>query len=149
MISARRKPFTIGRSKGITLPGSMRISTEVSMAASDRLILMDTTGEIPEHKLVQFFIDHVEPAFSKWAESQKPAAPPSGDMQTLQEKPQAVMPAKPLKVEGVATPQPDVPVVSCFRCDQLIAWTLDPRATAVCPRCGAVLRLVAYPGGQK
>jgi uncharacterized paraquat-inducible protein A len=47
--------------------------------------------------------------------------------------------------EGVAQPQPDVPLVSCFRCGELIAWTLDPRAMAVCPRCQAVLRLVAIP----
>ena len=33
------------------------------MAASDRLIIMDTTGEVPEAKLLQFFMQYVEPAF--------------------------------------------------------------------------------------
>jgi len=147
MLSARRKPFDIGRSKGVTLPGSMQISKEgISMAASDRLILMDTSGEIPEYKLLQFFIDYVEPAFQRWWEAQKQTtARPGGFRVAQDEGPAAVSQVKPLEAEGVAMPQPDVPLVSCFRCGHLIAWTLDPRVTAPCPGCGALLRLVAIP----
>ena len=50
MISTRRKPFPTGQSRAVTLPAAMDISDEVSMAASDRLIIMDTTGEVPEDK---------------------------------------------------------------------------------------------------
>ena len=146
MQSTRRKPFAIGGSKGVTLPQGMTIGEEVSMAAGDRLLLVDTSGEIPDYKLLQFFIDYVEPAFQSWNQSPKQAINPPGGFRAMQqEKPPAAIPAKPLEPEGVANPQPDVPLVSCFRCGQLIAWTLDPRATAVCPKCGAILRLVAFP----
>ena len=146
MQSTRRKPFQIGGSKGVTLPQGMTIGGDVSMAASSRLLLMDTTGETPEDKLLQFFIDYVEPAFQSWNQSPKQATNPPGGFRAMQqEKPPVAIPAKPLEPEGVANPQPDVPLVSCFRCGQLIAWTLDPRATAVCPKCGAILRLVAFP----
>ncbi len=146
MPSFRRKPFPTGRSKGITLPASMQISEEVSIASGERLVLMDTTGEVPEDKLLQFYMDQVEPAFQRWWERQKQATPKPGGFQVMQEeKPSVVSPVKPLEAEGVATPQPDVPLVSCFRCGELIAWTIDPRATAVCPRCRAILRLVTIP----
>ena len=69
MLSTRRKPFPIGQSTGVTLPGSMQISNEVSMAASDRLLLVDTNGEVPEDKLLQFFMQYVEPAFQNWWQS--------------------------------------------------------------------------------
>lgn len=146
MQSTRRKPFTIGGSKGVTLPQGMTIGEEVSMAAGDRLLLVDTSGEIPDYKLMQFFIDYLEPAFQRWKESQIQATTKPGGFRVMQyEAPQTVIPAKPLEAEGVATPQPDVPVVSCFQCGQLIAWTLGSQATAVCPKCRAILRLVATP----
>ena len=78
MLSTRRKPFPIGQSKGVTLPASMQISDEVSMAASDRLIIMDTTGEVPEDKLLQFYMQYVEPAFQNWWQSQKRTSRQSG-----------------------------------------------------------------------
>ena len=65
MLSTRRKPFPIGQSTGVTLPGSMQISNEVSMAASDRLLLVDTNGEVPEDKLLQFFMQYVEPEIGR------------------------------------------------------------------------------------
>jgi len=146
MQSARRKPFKIGGSKGITLPTGMDVSEEFSMAASNRLLLVDTTGEIAEDKLLQFFIEYVDPAFQSWSQTEQQLTSSKGGYRVMQqEKLAAVVPAKPLVPEGEANPQPDVPLVSCFRCAQLIAWTLDPRATAVCPKCGAVLRLVAFP----
>jgi hypothetical protein len=124
----------------------MKIGPEISIAAGHRLTLMDTSGEIPEDKLLQFFITYVEPAFQQWQEEQTVKATPSGIFRALQqETPQAVVPAKPLEAEGVATPQPDVPVVSCFRCGQMIAWTLPPQASAACPQCGTILKLVALP----
>jgi hypothetical protein len=150
MQSTRRKPFQIGGSKGVTLPQGMTIGGDVTMAASGRLLLMDTTGEIPEDKLLQFFIDYVEPAFQSWNQSPKHTINPPGGFRAMQqEKPPVAIPVKPLEPEGVANPQPDVPLVSCFRCGQLIAWTLDARASAVCPKCGAILRLVAFaPAGD-
>jgi len=146
MISTRRKPFATGQSKGITLPASMKILEEVSMAAGDRLIIMDTTGEVPEDKLLQFYMQYVEPAFQNWWQSQKQATTKRSGVRVMQEENQQVVSAaKPVEAEGVATPQPDVPLVSCFRCGELIAWTIDPRSTAICPRCRAILRLVAIP----
>ena len=147
MISTRRKPFATGQSQGITLPAAMKISKEgISMAAGDRLIIMDTTGEVPEDKLLQFYMQYVEPAFQNWWQSQKQATSKRGGFRVMQEdNPPVVSAAKPIEAEGVATPQPDVPLVSCFRCGELIAWTIDPRATAICPRCRAILRLVAIP----
>ena len=147
MLSDRRKPFATGQSKGITLPAAMQINDKgVSMAASDRLIIMDTTGEVPEDKLLQFYMQYVEPAFHNWWQSQKQATTKRGGIRVMQEdNPLVVSAAKPIEAEGVATPQPDVPLVSCFRCGELIAWTIDPRATAICPRCRAILRLVAIP----
>ena len=146
MQSARRKPFKIGGSKGITLLSCMDVGEEFSMAGNNRLLLVDTTGEIAEDKLSQFFIEYVEPAFQNWSQTQQQVTSSKGGYRAMQqEKPAAVVPAKPLEAEGEANPQPDVPLVSCFRCGQLIAWTLDPKATAVCPKCGAVLRLVAFP----
>jgi hypothetical protein len=125
----------------------MQISKEgVSMAAGDRLIIMDTTGEVPEDKLLQFYMQYVEPAFQNWWQSQQQSTTKRGGFRVMQEeKQQVVSAAKPIEAEGVATPQPDVPLVACFRCGELIAWTIDPRATAICPRCGAILRLVAIP----
>ena len=116
------------------------------MAAGDRLIIMDTTGEVPEDKLLQFYMQYVEPAFQNWWQSQKQATTKRGTVRVMQEgNLPVVSAAKPIEAEGVATPQPDVPLVSCFRCGELIAWTIDPRATATCPRCRAILRLVAIP----
>lgn len=146
MPATRRRTFTIGGSKGATIPWGMTIADEVSIAAGDRLLIMDTTGEVPEDKLLQFYMEHVEPAFQRWWESQKrPAIQPGGFRVMQEEAPAPVSPVKPLEAEGVAMPQPEVPLVSCFRCGQLIAWTIDPRVTATCPRCGALLRLVAIP----
>lgn len=146
MPSYRRKPFPIGQSKGITLPASMKISEEVSIASGERLVIMDTSGEVPEDKLLQFYLEHVEPAFLRWWESQRRAAPQRGGIKAMEEgRPAAVSPVEPVEAAGVATPQPDVPLVSCFRCGQLIAWTIDPRATATCPRCEVVLRLAVVP----
>ena len=146
MVATRRRTFTIGRSKAATIPWGMTIGDEVSIAAGDRLLIMDTTGEVPEDKLLQFFMEYVEPAFQRWWESQKQiAAQPAGYRAMQEETPTAVSTVEPLEAEGVAIPQPDVPLVSCFHCGQLIAWTIDPRAMAVCPRCRTLLRLVAIP----
>ncbi len=142
---ARRRPFPIGGSKGITLPGGMKILDEVSMAAGDRLLLVDTTGEVPEDKLHQFYMEYVEPAFQRWWETQKQPAPQPGGIRAMQEgAPAPVSAVKPLEAEGVATPQPGVPLVTCCRCGQLIAWTIAPGLVALCPNpyCRAPLRLL-------
>lgn len=59
MIAVRRHTFQIGGSRVVTLPGGRIIGDEVSIAAN-RLLLMDTNGEIPEAK---FLKERLEPTF--------------------------------------------------------------------------------------
>jgi predicted RNA-binding Zn-ribbon protein involved in translation (DUF1610 family) len=145
MLSTRRKPFTIGGSKGVTLPQGMTIGEEVTMAGKENLLLMDTSGQIPDAKLLEFLIHYLEPAWQSWQEQEQQMAAQHKGFRPLQRGASAVAPAKPVEAEGVAQPQPEIPVASCFRCGQMIAWNLDPQATALCPQCGAILRLTATP----
>src|SRR4030066_177803 len=102
MIATRRKPFATGQSKGITLPGKMKISDEgVSMAASDELIIMNTTGKVPEAKLLQFFMQYVQPAFQNWWQAEQRASKRPGGFRVMQDEGQA--PAK-----SVKPPEPTV-----------------------------------------
>ncbi|MFC1971037.1 hypothetical protein ACFLV0_03780 [Chloroflexota bacterium] len=141
MLSDRRKPFATGQSKGITLPAAMQINEKgISMAASDRLILMDTTGEVPEVKLLQFFMQYVEPSFQNWWEAQKRASK-SGGFRVMQA-------GAPAPAKAVRQPEPTVvkaeaqiqPVV-CPRCAGQISWNLNQGLKGVCPYCGLFLRL--------
>ena len=146
MLSVRRKPFPIGRSKAVTLPGTMEISEKVSMAASDRLIIMDTTGAIPEDKLLQFFIDYVEPAFERWQESQQHSKTTS---QPGAFKPQEATgtPAQ-AKPGGVAVPPgffpgPLVYEVTCPRCGRRFGWDVAGYGKHLfCFYCGMPIELV-------
>src|SRR3989304_4800360 len=96
MISTRGKPFPTVQSRGITFPAAMTISDEgVSMAASDRLILMDTTGEVPEAKLLQFFMQYVDSAFPNWWQAEKQASKRPGGFRVMQTG--APAPAKAVK----------------------------------------------------
>ena len=142
MLSDRRKPFATGQSKGITLPAAMQINEKgISMAASDRLILMDTTGEVPEAKLLQFFMQYVEPSFQNWWEAQKRASKRPGGFRVMQA-------GAPAPAKAVRQPEPTVvkaeaqiqPVV-CPRCAGQISWNLDLGHEGVCPYCGLFLRL--------
>ena len=146
MISTRRKPFPIGQSTGVTLPGSMKISDEVSMAASDRLVIMDTTGEVPEDKLLQFYIQYVEPAFQNWWQSQKQATSKRGGFRTMQAG--APAPAKTVKQPEptIVKPEAHIQPVVCPRCAGQISWHLDQGLEGVCPYCGLFLRLTQ--GGE-
>ena len=145
MLSTRRKPFKIGQSTGVTLPGSMQISNEVSMAASDRLLLVDTNGEVPEDKLLQFFMQYVEPAFQNWWQSQKQASSKRGGFRPMEAG--APAPAKALKQPEptVVAPEGNAYPVICPRCAGQISWNLDFGLEGVCPYCGLFLRLT--PGG--
>ena len=142
MLSDRRKPFATGQSKGITLPAAMQINEKgISMAASDRLILMDTTGEVPEAKLLQFFMQYVEPSFQNWWEAQKRASKRPGGFRVMQA-------GAPAPAKAVRQPEPTVvepednsrPVV-CPRCAGQISWNLDQGLEGCCPYCGLFLRL--------
>jgi hypothetical protein len=142
MLSDRRKPFATGQSQGITLPAAMQISKEgISMAASDRLILMDTTGEVPEAKLLQFFMQYVEPSFQNWWEEQKRASKRPGGFRVMQA-------GAPAPAKGVKPPEPTVvkpeaqiiPVV-CPRCAGQISWNVEQGNEGFCPYCGLFLRL--------
>jgi hypothetical protein len=141
MLSTRRKPFPIGQSTGVTLPGSMQISNEVSMAAGDRLLLVDTTGEVPEDRLLQFYLQYVEPAFQNWWQAQKRASRhPSGFRVMQEEGPapaQAVKPPEPTVVKPEAQIQP----VVCPRCAGQISWNVEQGLEGFCPYCGLFLRL--------
>ena len=141
MLSDRRKPFATGQSKGITLPAAMQINEKgISMAASDRLILMDTTGEVPEAKLLQFFMQYVEPSFQNWWEAQKRASK-SGGFRVMQAGAPApaksVKPPEPTFVKAEAQIQP----VVCPRCAGQISWNLNQGLEGFCPYCGLFLRL--------
>ena len=142
MISDRRKPFTTGQSKGITLPASMQISSEgISMAASNQLILMDTTGEVPEAKLLQFFMQYVDPAFQNWWEAEKRASKRPKGFRVLQTG--APAPAKSVKRPEPTMVRPEAqskPVI-CPRCAGQISWNLDQGLEGFCPYCGLFLRL--------
>ena len=142
MLSDRRKPFATGQSKGITLPAAMQINEKgISMAASDRLILMDTTGEVPEAKLLQFFMQYVEPSFQNWWEAQKRASKRPGGFRVMQAG--APAPAKAVKQPEptVVEPEDNACPVTCPRCAGQISWNLDLGHEGVCPYCGLFLRL--------
>ena len=142
MLSDRRKPFATGQSKGITLPSAMQINEKgISMAASDRLILMDTTGEVPEAKLLQFFMQYVEPSFQNWWEAQKRASKRPGGFRVMQAG--APAPAKAVRQPEPTVVEPEYnsrPVV-CPRCAGQISWNLDQGLEGCCPYCGLFLRL--------
>ncbi|MFC1929715.1 hypothetical protein ACFLW6_02455 [Chloroflexota bacterium] len=141
MIATRRKPFNTGQSRGVTLPGKMTISNEVSMAASDRLLLVDTTGEVPEDKLLQFYMQYVEPAFQNWWQAQKRASRQPGGFRVMQDTAtapaQAVKPPEPTVVKPEAQIQP----VVCPRCAGQISWNIEQGLEGFCPYCGLFLRL--------
>ncbi len=141
MISTRRKPFPIGKSQGVTLPASMQIAAEVSVAAGERLVIMDTTGEVPEDKLLQFYVQYVEPAFQEWWQSQKRAAAPAGGVRGQQA--QAPAPARPVKRPEpvVVKPSARIRPVVCPRCEGHITWTVEQGLEGFCPYCGLYLHL--------
>ena len=140
MLSTRRKPFPIGKSKGVTLPAAMKISDEVSMAARDRLIIMDTTGEVPEDKLLQFYMQYVEPAFQNWWQAQKRTSAQPGGFRVMQAG--APAPARTVKPQEptVVKPEPQICPVVCL-CGGQISWNMELGLEGVCPYCGRFLRL--------
>ena len=73
MSSTTRKKFPIGGSTGITIPQEMTDPNveEVTMAANDRLLIVDGKGEIPPDKLQEFFWKYVESNFNSWWEKEK------------------------------------------------------------------------------
>ena len=142
MIATKRKPFATGQSKGITLPGKMKISDEgVSMAASDELIIMNTTGKVPEAKLLQFFMQYVQPAFQNWWQAEQRASKQPGGFRVMQAEAPApakeVKPPEPTVVKAEAQIQP----VVCPRCAGQISWNLNQGLEGFCPYCGLFLRL--------
>jgi len=129
MPSARRRIFSIGHSKAVTLPWGLQIGQELSIAAGNRLLIADTTGEVPEDKLLQFFLEQVEPAFQRWWESQKRAQPVTQGAQAG-----GSVTALEVKIE----PGPYDAV--CPACQYGFPWDyLGQGATGFCPRCGAHL----------
>jgi len=142
MLSDRRKPFKTGQSRGVTLPASMQISNEVSMAASDRLIIMDTTGEVPEDKLLHFYMQYVEPAFQNWWQAQKRVSKQPSGFRVMQDT--ATAPAQMVKPPEptVVSPQPQFQPVLCPQCSGQISWNVEQGLEGFCPYCGAYLRLV-------
>ncbi|MFC2072856.1 hypothetical protein ACFLUU_09240 [Chloroflexota bacterium] len=111
------------------------------MAASDRLLLIDTTGEVPEDKLLQFYMQYVAPAFPNWWEAQKRASRQPGGFRVMQEEgpapAQAVKPPEPTIVKPEAQTQP----VVCPRCAGQISWNIEQGLEGFCPYCGLFLKL--------
>jgi len=144
MIATRRKPFNTGQSRGVTLPGKMTIADEVSMAASDRLLLVDTTGEVPEDKLLEFYLQFIEPAFRNWwdAEKRASASRKPGGFRVMQDAAtapsQAVKPPEPTIVK----PETQIQPVVCPRCAGQISWNIQQGLEGFCPYCGLFLKLM-------
>ena len=147
MLSTVRKPFVIGRSKGVTLPGTMQISDEVSMAASDQLLLVDTTGKIPHEMLLQFFTNYVEPAFEQWqkAREHKEIATKPGGFRPMQGEESIPSQAKPGKVAVPPGffPGPLVYEVTCPRCGRKFGWDVAGYGRNLyCFYCGMPIELI-------
>ena len=148
MQSTVRKPFIIGRSKGVTLPGTMQISDEVSMAASDRLLLLDTTGKIPHDELLQFFTNYVQPAFEQWQGGQKhkEAAAKPGVFMPMEGE-EAISKSAQTKT-GVAVPPgffpgPLVYEIICPRCGRKFGWDVAGYGRNLyCFYCGMPIELI-------
>lgn len=130
MLADRRRTFQIGGSRGITLPGTLPIGAEVSMAAG-RLLLIDTTGQIPEDKLWEFLTEQLEPLFLRWWESQKRREPVAQAPQG-----QGSVTAQ----EATITPQPQIFDATCPGCGHTFPRDLGQGNTGYCPQCG--LRLL-------
>ena len=130
VVSVRRRTFQIGRSRGVTLPGTMKIGEEVSMAAKgDRLLLLDTAGEIPESKLSEF-LERFDAMFWTWWESQKGA-----DAVASEKQAGGLVSA----LEVVVIPESPVYGAHCPRCLYHFPWDFEQGAAGFCPRCGARL----------
>jgi hypothetical protein len=129
MPSARRRIFSIGGSKAFTLPWGMEAGQELSIAAGNRLLLADTVGEVPEDKLLQFFLEHVEPAFERWWETQK-RIPVAQGAQTG-----STVTALEAKIQA----EPPVYDATCPQCQHSFPWDFRQGGTGYCPRCGAHL----------
>ena len=141
MIATRRKPFNTGQSRGVTLPGKMTIADEVSMAASDRLLLVDTTGEVPEDKLLQFYLQFIEPAFNNWWDAEKRASKKPSGYRVMQDA--ATAPSQAVKSPEPTLVQPETQIqpVVCPRCAGQISWNIQQGLDGFCPYCGLFLRL--------
>ena len=132
MIKTRRRTFPIGGSRGVTLPGGMKIADEVSMAAG-RLILIDPTGRIPEDKLLQVLAQQIEPHVSRWEAESLGEAPPEGGIRA-----QEVQVALPPEV----TPGPPIYDVTCPQCQGSFRWDLERGYVGFCPYCGLRLKFI-------
>lgn len=145
MQSTVRKPFVIGRSKGVTLPGTMQISDEVSMAANDRLLLLDSTGKIPHEALLQFFTNYVQPAFEQWQKGRehKETATKKGGFRPMEgEEPTQAKPGK-VAVPPGFFPGPLVYEVTCPRCGRKFGWDVAGYGRNLyCFYCGMPIELI-------
>ena len=118
------------------------------MAASDRLLLVDTTGEVPEDKLLQFYIQYVEPAFQNWWQSQKRTPKQTGGIRVLQEGTSLAQFVKPPE-PTVVKPESQIQPVVCPRCAGQISWNIDLGLEGACPYCGLFLKLTPWEEGGK
>lgn len=133
MIMAKRRTFQIGGSRAVTLPGGIMIGEQVSMAAN-RLLLMDTTGQIPEGKLSEFLTEHLEPAFWRWWESEKPPEPVAqGGEVRVQQAESEVAAQQAMLMES------PIRDVICPRCHGNFRWDLSRGDKGFCPYCGVYL----------
>jgi len=82
-------------------------------------------GELSEDKLLQFFIDYVEPAFQRWQEAQQPAKTTAqhGGFRPLEAEGEPT-PTKPgtVAVPPSFFPGPLIFEVVCPRCNRRFGW---------------------------
>ena len=74
-IADRRKIHRTGNyTRAVSLPASLRMGSEASIAAN-RLVLLDPRGEIPEDDLLDFLEEEIEPRLWPWLEKLRGEAP--------------------------------------------------------------------------
>jgi hypothetical protein len=67
-LKSRRKIWTVGGSKALSIPRELKHGKEATLAAN-RFIFLDPRGEISEDDLLSFLEEHIEPQIWPWLQS--------------------------------------------------------------------------------
>lgn len=144
MFKTKRRNIQLGGSKAVTFPAGLSVGEETTMAGN-RLLILDTTGDIPEDALLDFLVEQVEPVFWEWWKVRKyrEEAVGRGGIRPMEAPgPAPAKGVKPAEAAPVA-PQPRTSPVICPRCNGQITWNVDLGREGYCPYCGIFLRLVS------
>lgn len=86
-VKDKRTVMTLGiYSRAISIPAKIKVGKTVTLAAN-RLILIDSRGEIDEDDLLQFLEDVIEPQFWPWLkerQNMKPTLNVNGEVEVTQ-----------------------------------------------------------------